>query len=125
MSGASCGATARLAWAVWAVWMTTATALAGGPRFITGTSGYAQAGVPMAWYTNQPMYYTDPGQLSSNISHAQSDAMVAAAAAVWNLPTANVTLAQGGELVFQWDGCCVSKRCGGGELSGDTDSGDL
>lgn len=76
----------------------TTTAWAGGPRFITGTSGYAQAGVPMAWYTNTPMYFTDPGQLSSGISHAQSDAMVAAAAGVWNLPTANVTLAQGGEL---------------------------
>jgi hypothetical protein len=52
----------------------------------------------MAWYTNTPMYYTDPGDLSSTVSHAQADAMVAAAAAVWNIPTANVTLAQGGEL---------------------------
>jgi hypothetical protein len=76
----------------------TATAWAGGPRFITGTSGYATAGVPMAWYTSQPMYFTDPGDLSSTVSHAQADAMVAAAAAVWNVSTANVTLAQGGEL---------------------------
>jgi hypothetical protein len=84
---------------MWALLLAvSATAWAGGPRFITGTSGYAQAGVPMAWYTNQPMYYTDPGELSPNISHAQSDAMVAAAAGVWNIPTANVTLAKGGEL---------------------------
>jgi hypothetical protein len=75
-----------------------ATAWAGGPRFISGTSGYATAGVPMAWYTSQPMYFTDPGDLSSTVSHAQADAMVAAAAAVWNIPTASVTLAQGGEL---------------------------
>ena len=73
-------------------------AWAGGPRFISGTSGFTTAGLPMAWYTSQPMYFTDPGDLSSTVTHAQADAMVAAAAAVWNIPTANVTLAQGGEL---------------------------
>jgi hypothetical protein len=78
--------------------LATATAWAGGPRFVTGTSGYATAGVPMAWYTSQPMYFTDPGDLSSTVTHAQADAMVAAAAAVWNVPTANLTLAQGGVL---------------------------
>jgi hypothetical protein len=78
--------------------LAAATAWAGGPRFISGTSGYTQAGVPMAWYTSQPMYFTDPGDLSSTVTHAQADAMVAAAAAVWNVPTANLTLAQGGEL---------------------------
>ena len=52
----------------------------------------------MAWYTSQPTYFTDPGDLSLTVTHAQADAMVAAAAAVWNIPTANVTLAQGGEL---------------------------
>jgi hypothetical protein len=75
-----------------------ASAWAGGPRFITGTSGYTTAGVPMAWYTKAPMYFTDPGDLSATVTHAQADAMVAAAAAVWNIPTANVTLAKGGEL---------------------------
>ncbi len=78
--------------------MSAASAWAGGPRFITGTSGYATAGVPMAWYTSAPMYFTDPGNLSSTVTHAQADTMVAAAAAVWNIPTANVTLAQGGAL---------------------------
>jgi hypothetical protein len=78
--------------------LATATAWAGGPRFVTGTSGYATAGVAMAWYTSQPMYFTDPGDLSSTVTHAQADAMVAAAAAVWNVPTANVTLAKGGVL---------------------------
>jgi hypothetical protein len=78
--------------------MGAAGAWAGGPRFITGTSGYPTAGVPMAWYTNAPMYFTDPGDLSSTVTHAQADAMVAAAAAVWNIPTANVTLARGGAL---------------------------
>jgi hypothetical protein len=70
----------------------------GGPRFITGTSGYTTAGMPMAWYTNAPLYFTDAGDLSSTVTHAQADAMVAAAAAVWNIPTASVVLAKGGEL---------------------------
>ena len=87
-----CGAIA------WGVMLAAATAWAGGPRFISGTSGYAQAGIPMAWYTSTPMYFTDPGDLSSTVTHAQADAMVAAAAGVWNVPTANLTLAQGGEL---------------------------
>jgi hypothetical protein len=80
------------------VMMGAVSAWAGGPRFITGTTGYAVAGVPMAWYTNAPLYFTDPGDLSSTVTHAQADAMVAAAAAVWNLPTASVTLAKGGVL---------------------------
>jgi hypothetical protein len=43
------------------VMMGAVSAWAGGPRFITGTTGYAVAGVPMAWYTNAPLYFTDPG----------------------------------------------------------------
>jgi hypothetical protein len=84
--------------------LSAASAWAGGPRFITGTSGYATAGVPMAWYTNAPLYFTDPGDLSATVTHAQADAMVAAAAAVWNIPTANVTLTQGGELAEHVEG---------------------
>ncbi|MGC2583224.1 MAG: hypothetical protein WA399_14070, partial [Acidobacteriaceae bacterium] len=86
------------------VMLGAACAWAGGPRFITGTSGYATAGVPMAWYTNAPMYFTDPGDLSATVTHAQADAMVAAAAAVWNIPRASVTLAQGGELAEHVEG---------------------
>ena len=41
-------------------------AWAGGPRFVTGTSGYSvRAGTPMAWYTGQPLYFTDPGARNS------------------------------------------------------------
>jgi hypothetical protein len=78
--------------------MIATTAWAGGPRFVSGTSGYSKPGLMMAWYTPSPLYFTDPGDLSSEVSHAQADAMVAAAAAVWNVPTANLTLAQGGQL---------------------------
>ena len=57
----------------------------------------------MSWYTNQPQYFTDPGDLSSSVAHAQADAMVAAAAGVWNVPTANLILTQGGMLAEHVD----------------------
>ena len=50
------------------------------------------------WATSQLLYSTDPGSLASGVTHAQADAMVAAAAAVWNVPTSSLTLTQGGQL---------------------------
>jgi hypothetical protein len=44
------------------------------------------------------MYFTDPGDLSASVNHAAADALVAAAAGVWNVPTSSLVLAQGGEL---------------------------
>ena len=74
-------------------------AWAGGPRFVTGTNYTGiPPGTPMAFYTASPLYYTDPGELNANVTHAQADAMVAAAAAIWNVPTSMLTLAQGGVL---------------------------
>jgi hypothetical protein len=70
---------------------------AGGPRFVTGMN-YSNSGYAMAFYTSSPAYYTDPGDLSVTVTHAQADAMVAAAAATWNVPTSSLVLAQGGEL---------------------------
>jgi hypothetical protein len=52
----------------------------------------------MAFRTNQPLYFTDAGGLGPAVTHAQADAMVAAAAAVWNTPTSSLVLAQGGTL---------------------------
>jgi hypothetical protein len=50
------------------------------------------------WYTNQPLYFTDSGDLSSSVNHAAADALVAAAAGVWNVPTASLVLTKGGTL---------------------------
>jgi len=52
----------------------------------------------VVWYTNQPLYFTDPGNLSSSVNHAAADALVAAAASVWNVPTASLVLSRGGAL---------------------------
>ncbi|HEY5328411.1 MAG TPA: IPT/TIG domain-containing protein [Acidobacteriaceae bacterium] len=76
-----------------------AIAHAGGPRWYTGTPFYTAApGGPVVFFTTSPLYYTDPGDLAANVTHAQADAMVAAAAATWNVPTSNLTLALGGTL---------------------------
>jgi hypothetical protein len=71
---------------------------AGGPRWVTGAPFFSTAGFPVVWYTNQPLYFTDPGNLSASVSHAAADALVAAAANVWNVSTASLVLAQGGSL---------------------------
>ncbi|MEO8735633.1 MAG: IPT/TIG domain-containing protein [Edaphobacter sp.] len=80
-------------------WMATATTvLAGGPRWITGPPYFNGSGNPVVWYTNQPLYFTDPGDLSVYVNHAAADAIVAAAAGVWNVPTSSLVLAYGGTL---------------------------
>src|SRR5260370_30925449 len=76
----------------------TASSWAGGPRWVTGPPFFTTAGVPVVWYTSQPLYFTDPGGLSSSVNHAAADALVAAAASVWNVPTASLVLSQGGAL---------------------------
>src|SRR5690242_1919994 len=80
-------------------WLTLpAIALAGGPRWVTGPPYFTTTGYPVVWYTNQPQYYTDPGDLSSYVSHAAADALVAAAADNWNVPTSSLMLSYGGSL---------------------------
>ena len=76
----------------------TTAAFAGGPRFVSGSGLAVQPGQPEGWGTSQLLYYTDPGGLGASVSHAQADAMVAAAAAVWNVPTSMLAIAQGGQL---------------------------
>jgi hypothetical protein len=67
----------------------------------------------MAFRTNQPLYFTDAGGLGAAVTHAQADAMVAAAAAVWNTPTSSLVLAQGGTLAEDVSGANVSFGNGG------------
>ena len=72
---------------------------ASGPRWVTGPPYFTgQPGIAVVWYTETPMYFTDPGDLSASVNHAAADAIVAAAAGVWNVPTANITIGYGGPL---------------------------
>ena len=72
---------------------------AAGPRWVTGQPYFWwTAGTPIVWYTNTPKIYTDPGDLSAYVTHAQADAIVDAAANVWNVPISLIELKRGGTL---------------------------
>lgn len=74
------------------------TALASGPRWVTGGPYYYPEGSPIVWYTSNVQYFTDPGDLSPYVNHAAADAIVNAAASVWTVPTASLNLLYGGAL---------------------------
>ena len=89
----------KVLFSVMLCWFAIASsACAGGPRWVTGPPYFTTSDAPVVWYTNQPLYFTDPGDLSATVNHAAADAIVAAAAAVWNVPTASLVLSQGGAL---------------------------
>jgi hypothetical protein len=91
--------TVRTMIAVAVCWFAGAATLwAGNPRWVTGFPYFTNENVPVVWYTNQPLYFTDPGDLSLSVNHAAADAIVAAAAGVWNVPTASLVLSHGGAL---------------------------
>ncbi len=78
-----------------------ATAWAGGPRYVAGTSYFDPAveGVPVHWAGGLVKYYVDQGPLNGSVNHAQAKAMVDAAAALWSaVATAGVSLTDAGTL---------------------------
>lgn len=83
------------------------SASASGPRWVSGPPYFTTGWTMISWYTNQPAYFTDPGDLSPSVNHAAADAMVAQAATVWNIPTASLVLSQGGSLAEHISGANV------------------
>ncbi|MGB6722466.1 MAG: IPT/TIG domain-containing protein, partial [Terracidiphilus sp.] len=78
-----------------------AAAVAGGPKYVAGTSYFNPAvlGQPVHWAGGEVHYYVDQGPLNSSIGNQQATAMVDAAAALWSaVPTAGVTLVDQGPL---------------------------
>ncbi|MGA2832189.1 MAG: IPT/TIG domain-containing protein [Terracidiphilus sp.] len=78
-----------------------AAAVAGGPKFVAGTSFFNSSvvGQPLHWANGQLNYYVDQGPLNATVTNQQACAMVDAAAALWNaVPTAGVTLTDMGSL---------------------------
>jgi IPT/TIG domain len=74
---------------------------AGGPKYVAGPTYFNPAvlGQPVHWANGELTYYVDQGPLNSQVSHSQAVAMVDAAAALWSaVPTAGVTLTDGGSL---------------------------
>lgn len=100
------------------------TAHASNPRWVTGPPYFnqQQPGIPVIWYTRTPQYFTDPGDLSPYVDHATADALVAAAANVWNVPTADFTPAQGGTLAEHVSGANAYPGANGIVFPADVDS---
>jgi hypothetical protein len=91
-----------------ALLVVSGVAWGGGPRYVTGPPFFTgPAGVPVGWKQANLMYFTDPGGLSGSVNHAAADAMVAAAAGVWNVPQASISVGQGGELAEHVSGANV------------------
>jgi hypothetical protein len=77
------------------------TALAGGPKYIAGTTFFnpGVVGQPVHWAGGTVNYYVDQGPLSGAVNNQQATAMVDAAAALWSaVPTAGVALTDKGPL---------------------------
>ena len=89
-------------------------AFGSGARYVSGPPFFtAAAGVPVGWKGPQLAYYTDPGDLSAFVNHAQADALVASAAGVWNVPVASITVSRGGALAEHVSGANVYLGSGG------------
>ena len=72
-----------------------------GPHWVAGASYFASSakGKPVVWANGQVSYFLDQGALSGSVSNSQAAGMVASAAAVWSgVPTAAVSITQGGSL---------------------------
>ena len=98
----------RLGLSLCLLWLASASALASGPRFVTGPPffpGYQS--LPIGWKQANLLYSTDPGNLSASVPHAAADALVAAAAGVWNVPVASITVGKGGQLAEHVSGANV------------------
>ena len=93
-----------------------ASAVAGGPKFIAGTSFFNPAvlGQPVIWAGGQVNYFVDQGPLSSSVTNQQATAMVDAAAALWSaVPTAAVTLTDTGPLNEDVNGSNIAVNSSG------------
>ena len=84
---------------------------ASGPHWVAGVNYFAPSakGSPVVWANGRVSYFLDQGALSSTVSNSQAAGMVASAAAVWSsVPTAAVSIAQGGSLSEDVSGANVT-----------------
>jgi len=101
------------------------TAHAGGPRWFAGSSYFntSAKGKPIVWAGGQVSYYTDLGSLSSAVTQAQANTMVANAAAVWNaVATAAVKITAKGSLAEDVNGTNVTAGSGSVTVPADIQS---
>jgi hypothetical protein len=84
-----------------AILLSPAALIAGGPKWVAGSTYFdpAVVGQPVRWANGVANYYFDQGPLNSQITNQQATAMLDSAAALWNsVPTAGVVLHNSGAL---------------------------
>ena len=99
-----------------ALLLVPAAAVAGGPKYIAGTSFFnpSVVGQPVHWAGGQVSYSVDQGPLSSSVTNQQATAMVDAAAGLWSaVPTAGVTLSDAGPLNEDVNGSNIAVNSSG------------
>ena len=90
--------------------------LAGGPRRVAGVWGFnaGLSGTTITWANGVISYYTDQGDLSPVMPHADADALVADAFSRWtSVSTAAVTATQAGQLDEDVNSTNVTRVSGG------------
>jgi hypothetical protein len=91
-------------------------ALAGGPKYVAGSSYFdpAAKGVPITWLSVPITYYTDQGSLSSLLPNSVADAYVADAFSRWTaVQTAALAVNQPGHLAEDVSGANVTRDASG------------
>ncbi len=94
----------------------TPLAWAGGPRYVAGVEYFnsGTAGTPLTWSQGVVSYYTDQGNLSSQLPGASADAFVATAFARWtSIPTAAISAIHAGQLAEDVNGTNVTPNSDG------------
>src|SRR5438270_6208716 len=86
-------------------------ALAGGPKYVAGSSYFDPAvkGVPITWPQAPISYYTDQGSLSAILPNSMADAYVTDAFSRWTaVQTAALVAVQSGHLAEDVNGTNVT-----------------
>jgi hypothetical protein len=94
----------------------TGTAVAGGPRYIAGTSYFnnGTVGTPLTWANGTISYYTDQGDLSQILPGSSADAFVANAFSQWtSVSTAAISATRAGQLAEDVNGSNVYRNSDG------------
>lgn len=89
---------------------------AGGPLYVAGVSVFnpGTAGTPLTWDPDTITYYTDQGDLSSQLPGAMADAFVAQAFNRWSsIATAAIAVNHGGQLAENVSGANVTLNSDG------------
>src|SRR5215470_4611203 len=103
----------------------TQTAFAGGPRWVAGSSYFNSAvkGQPVHWKNGAISYYLDQNALTPFAYHTLMTGLVAQAANAWNnVPTAAVSITNGGNLNEDVSGANVTAGANGIAMPADIQS---